>query len=137
MLPCLPTNTPIILPSSISISCIVSCTLHAEGLSFQLPNSPFKKSRLGPPSEKLVLYRGRGMLPFRFLVRAKVSPVCVIYCHIMSYLVIYLMSHLCPVSALCACAKIIRSGRGAFGEALYFHKVIISCFRANMPAGLY
>lgn len=46
--------------------------LQLEGMSFQLPNSPFKRSRLGPPVQKLVLYKGRGMLPFRFLVRAKV-----------------------------------------------------------------
>ncbi|KAF5835405.1 hypothetical protein DUNSADRAFT_7440 [Dunaliella salina] len=46
--------------------------LQVEGMSFHLPNSPFKNSRLGPPVPKLVLYRGRGMLPFRFLVRAKV-----------------------------------------------------------------
>ncbi len=44
-------------------------------MSFQLPRSPLRKGRLGPQVDKLVLYRGRGMLPFRFLVRAKVKRV--------------------------------------------------------------
>jgi hypothetical protein len=37
------------------------------GLALQLPNSPFDKRRLGPPVPKLVLYRGRWMLLFRWL----------------------------------------------------------------------
>ncbi|KAG2499164.1 hypothetical protein HYH03_002745 [Edaphochlamys debaryana] len=42
-----------------------------DGLTLQLPSNPFnRKPRVAVP--KLVLYRGKGMLFFRFIVRAKV-----------------------------------------------------------------
>eukprot|EP00967_Tisochrysis_lutea_P079274 scaffold108429_cov18-Tisochrysis_lutea.AAC.1 len=55
----------------LQVACLFAAPHFDAGMSFQLPNSPFKRSRLGPPVQKLVLYKGRGMLPFRFLVRAK------------------------------------------------------------------
>lgn len=41
------------------------------GLRLQLPSNPFAHRRRAPVP-KLVLYRGKGMLLFRFVVRAKV-----------------------------------------------------------------
>ncbi|GIL43372.1 hypothetical protein Vafri_1143 [Volvox africanus] len=43
-----------------------------EGLKFQAPSNPFAPRKPRPAVQKLVLYRGRGMLLFRFVVRAKV-----------------------------------------------------------------
>ncbi|GFR41397.1 hypothetical protein Agub_g2076 [Astrephomene gubernaculifera] len=42
-----------------------------EGLKLQLPSNPFNR-KPRPAVQKQVLYRGRGMLLFRFVVRAKV-----------------------------------------------------------------
>jgi hypothetical protein len=39
---------------------------------FQLPSSPFGPRKQRQTVQKLVLYRGRGMLLWRFVVRAKV-----------------------------------------------------------------
>ncbi|EFJ44750.1 hypothetical protein VOLCADRAFT_94820 [Volvox carteri f. nagariensis] len=42
------------------------------GLKLQTPSNPFAPRKPRPTVQKLVLYRGRGMLLFRFIVRAKV-----------------------------------------------------------------
>ncbi|GLC35947.1 hypothetical protein PLESTB_000522100 [Pleodorina starrii] len=43
-----------------------------DGLKLQAPSNPFAPRKPRPSVQKLVLYRGRGMLLFRFIVRAKV-----------------------------------------------------------------
>eukprot|EP00198_Chlamydomonas_reinhardtii_P014202 XP_001703539.1 predicted protein [Chlamydomonas reinhardtii] len=44
----------------------------SPGLKLQAPSNPFARRPPRPSVPKLVLYRGRGMLLWRFLVRAKV-----------------------------------------------------------------
>uniref|UniRef100_A0A7S0UVN4 Transmembrane protein 186 n=1 Tax=Polytomella parva TaxID=51329 RepID=A0A7S0UVN4_9CHLO len=43
-----------------------------DDLTLTLPSSPFKKKKKMPDVPKLVLYRGKGIIFFRFFVRAKV-----------------------------------------------------------------
>ncbi|GLI68810.1 hypothetical protein VaNZ11_013312 [Volvox africanus] len=59
--------------TSITSRRLYSARIHPfEGLKLQAPSNPFAPRKPRPAVRKLVLYRGRGMLLFRFIVRAKV-----------------------------------------------------------------
>lgn len=50
-----------------------------DGVKLQLPESPFAAGRLGPAVPRQILYRGPGLLLFRFLVRAKVFQLAGVF----------------------------------------------------------